>query len=504
MGSAAGRVAIVRAGQLESRFTGVRSTIMSGNRTKFYIDGQWVKPAVLNPYDVINPATEEVAGQISLGSSADVDDAVAAARRAFPAYSATTRRQRLGLLRRITKGFETRSSELAHAMTAEMGSPITFSNKVQTVNALAHFKEMISVLKSYKFERFMGDTLIRREPIGVCGLITPWNWPLNQITSKLAPALAAGCTVVLKPSEIAPLSAIIFTDILHKAGVPKGVFNLVNGDGPTVGEAISGHPDIDMVSFTGSTRAGILVAKAAANSVKRVTQELGGKSANIILPDADLGKAIPAGVLRCFTNTGQSCQAPTRMLMHSSQREAAVALAKQTAEGVKIGDPLDPETTMGPLVSKAQFDKVQALIERGIAEGATLVCGGTGRPSGFNRGYFTRPTVFANVTSDMTIAREEIFGPVLSMMIYETEDEAVAIANNTTYGLAGYVQGEDMDRVRNVAVRIRAGRIYLNGAPPDRSVPFGGYKQSGNGREHGIFGFEEYLEMKAVLGYRSA
>jgi aldehyde dehydrogenase (NAD+) len=315
---------------------------MSANSTKFYIDGQWVKPAVSNPCDVINPATEETAGQISLGSSADVDQAVAAARRAFPAYSTTTGRQRLRLLRRIIRGFEARSGELANAMTAEMGSPITFSNKVQTVNALADFKEMISVLKSYKFERFMGGTLIRREPIGVCGLITPWNWPLNQITSKLAPALAAGCTAVLTPSEIAPLSAIIFTEILPKAGVSKGVLNLVNGDGPTVGEAISGHPDIDMVSFTGLTRAGILVAKAAANSVKRVTQELGGKSANIILPDADLGKAIPAGVLRCFTNTGQSCQAPTRMLVHGSQRDAAVALAKQTAEGVKIGDPLDP------------------------------------------------------------------------------------------------------------------------------------------------------------------
>ena len=477
---------------------------MSGNGTKFYIDGRWVEPAVPNIYDVVNPATEEIAGRTSLGSRADVDRAVAAARAAFPAYSATSRRERLTLLRKIIKRFEARSSELARAMTAEMGSPITFSNEVQTVNALAHFKEMITVLKSYKFERFMGDTLIRREPIGVCGLITPWNWPLNQITSKLAPALAAGCTVVLKPSEVAPLSAIIFAEILHKAGVPKGVFNLVNGDGPTVGEAISGHPDIDMVSFTGSTRAGILVAKAAANSVKRVTQELGGKSPNIILEDADLGKAIPAGVLRCFTNTGQSCQAPTRMLIHRSQREAAVALAEQTAEGVKLGDPLDPATAMGPLVSKTQFDKVQGLIERGIQEGATLVCGGSGRPAGFNRGYFVRPTVFADVTPDMAIAREEIFGPVLSMMTYDTEDEAVAVANDTAYGLAGYVQGRDLDRVRSVAARIRAGRVYLNGAPVDRSVPFGGYKQSGNGREHGVFGFEEYLEVKAVLGYRSA
>ena len=477
---------------------------MSQNDTKFYIDGEWVDPAIAHLYDVINPATEEVAGQISMGSAADVDRAVAAARQAFPAYSATSREERLELLNNIVKLYQRRRTALAKAMTAEMGSPITFSKEVQVVNALAHFKQMLKVLRSYKFERFMGDTLIRREPIGVCGLITPWNWPLNQVTSKLAPALAAGCTVVIKPSEVAPLSTILLAEILHEAGVPKGVFNLVNGDGPTVGEAISSHPDIDMVSFTGSTRAGILVAKAAASTVKRVTQELGGKSPNIILADADLTKVVPAGVLRCYTNTGQSCQAPTRMLVHRSQREAAVDLAKRTAEQVKLGDPLDADTQMGPLVSKAQFDKVQGLIERGIQEGATLVCGGTGRPVGFNRGYFVRPTVFADVTPDMTIARDEIFGPVLSMMTYDSEDEAVAIANDTTYGLASYVQGGDIERVRQVAAKIRAGRVYLNGAPADRAVPFGGYKQSGNGREHGVFGFEEYLEVKAVLGYQSA
>jgi aldehyde dehydrogenase (NAD+) len=474
------------------------------NNMSFYIDGQWVAPVAPASLDVINPATEDVAGQISLGSAADVDRAVAAARRAFPAYSAASREERLGLLQRIIDLYEARIGELARAMTAEMGSPTTFSNEVQTVNALANFKEAVTVLKSYEFERFMGRTLIRREPIGVCGLITPWNWPLNQVTSKVAPALAAGCTVVLKPSEIAPLSAIIFTEILHEAGVPKGVFNLVNGDGPTVGEAISRHPDIDMVSFTGSTRAGILVAKAAAETVKRVAQELGGKSANIILEDADLARAVSAGVLRCFTNTGQSCQAPTRMLVHRSQRDAAVVLAKNAAERAKVGDPLDPKTTMGPVVSKAQFDKVQRLIECGIREGATLVCGGAGRPAGFNRGYFVRPTVFADVTSQMTIAREEIFGPVLSMMTYDTEDEAIAIANNTTYGLAGYVQAGTIERARRVAAKIRAGRVYLNGAPVDRSVPFGGYKQSGNGREQGVFGLEEYLEVKAVLGYQSA
>jgi len=474
------------------------------NNARFYVDGQWVEPAEPHLSDVVNPATEEVAGQVSLGTSADVDRAVAAARRAFPDYSQTTRKDRLALLQQIVDAYEARLEELAQAMTLEMGSPITFSREVQAVNALGHFKQMLEVLKSYKFERYMGGTLIRREPIGVCGLITPWNWPLNQITSKLAPALAAGCTVVLKPSEVAPLSGIIFAEILHDAGVPNGVFNLINGDGPTVGEAISRHPDIDMVSFTGSTRAGILVAKAAADTVKRVAQELGGKSANIVLPDADLDKAVPAGVLRCFTNTGQSCQAPTRMLVHRSQIEEAAAIARRAVESVRLGDPLDPQTTMGPVVSKVQFDKVQGLIERGLEEGAAAVCGGAGRPAGFNRGYFVRPTVFSGVTPAMTIAREEIFGPVLSMLTYETDEEAIAIANETTYGLAGYVQSGDVTRARKVAARIRAGRVYLNGAPSDQSVPFGGYKRSGNGREHGVFGFEEFLEVKAVLGYRSA
>jgi aldehyde dehydrogenase (NAD+) len=477
---------------------------MSKNDTKFYIDGDWVEPATPNLFDVINPATEEVAGQISLGSAMDVDRAVEAARRAFPSYSATTREERLDLLQRIIKLYEARADELSRAMTAEMGSPITFSNEVQTVMALNHFKEMVNVLTSYKFENFMGDTMIRREPIGVCGLITPWNWPLNQVTSKLAPALAAGCTSVLKPSEIAPLSTILLTEILHDARVPKGVLNLVNGDGPTVGEAISAHPDIDMVSFTGSTRAGILVAKAAAATVKRVCQELGGKSPNIVMLGADLDGVVPAGVLRCYTNTGQSCQAPTRMLIHRSQRDAAVALAKAAAEQVKLGDPLDPKIQMGPVVSKAQYDKIQGLIEKGIQEGATLVCGGPGRPSGTNRGYFVRPTVFADVTPEMAIAKEEIFGPVLSMMMYDTEEHAVEIANNTSYGLAGYVQAGTIDDARRIGEKIRAGRIYLNGAPANNRVPFGGYKQSGNGREHGVFGFEEYLEVKALLGYQTA
>jgi aldehyde dehydrogenase (NAD+) len=477
---------------------------MSENNTKFYIGGAWVDPVVPKLFDVVNPATEEVAGQISMGGKRDVNRAVAAARKAFPKFSATSREQRLELLRKIIALYEARNAELAQAMTNEMGSPITFSNEVQTVNALAHFKEMVSVLQSYEFEKFMGGTLIRREPIGVCGLITPWNWPLNQVTSKLAPALAAGCTVVLKPSEIAPLSTILLMEILHEAGVPKGVVNLVNGDGPTVGEAISAHPGIDMVSFTGSTRAGILVAKAAAKSVKRVTQELGGKSPNIILKGADLEKVVPAGVLRCYTNTGQSCQAPTRMLVHSSQRDAVLDLAKRTAESVKVGDPQDAKSQMGPLVSKMQYDKVQGLIEKGIQEGATLVTGGPGRPQGFNRGYFVRPTVFADVTMDMTVGKDEIFGPVLSVMTYETEAEAVEIANNTSYGLAGYVQAGTIDEAREVGKKIRAGRVYLNGAAANSHVPFGGYKQSGNGREHGVFGFEEYLEVKAMLGYQVA
>ena len=477
---------------------------MSSNDTKFYIDGAWVDPVEPKVLDVINPATEEVVGQISLGSSADVDRAVQAARRAFPSYSETSRQARLGLLRAIIELYEARSDELARAMTAEMGSPITFSRQMQTVSAVNHFREMIEVLKAYQFDSFIGDTMIRREPIGVCGLITPWNWPLQQVTSKLAPALAAGCTVILKPSEFAPLSTILLAEILHEAGVPRGVFNLVNGNGPTVGEAISAHPDVDMVSFTGSTRAGILVARAAASTVKRVTQELGGKSPNVVMKGADLSKVVPAGLRLSYINSGQACIAPTRMLTHSSQRDEAVELAKGTAEQIRLGDPQDPDTQMGPVVNKAQYDKIQGLIEKGINEGATLVCGGLGHPTGLNRGYFVRPTIFADVTSEMTIAKEEIFGPVLSLMTYETEDQAVEVANNTSYGLAGYVQAPSIDEARRIGGKIRAGRVYLNGAPSSNKVPFGGYRQSGNGRENGIFGFEEYLEVKAMLGYATS
>jgi aldehyde dehydrogenase (NAD+) len=474
------------------------------DKLKFYIDGAWVDPAVPATQSSIlgvqNPATEEIFARISLGSRQDVDHAARAARRAFATWSETSVETRLDYLRRIIAGFKARLPELARTMTLEMGAPITFATERQATVALFHFEEVVRVLETYRFEEPMGPGIVRREPIGVCGLITPWNWPLNQIASKVAPALATGCTVVLKPSEIAPLSALLFAEILHEAGLPAGVFNLVNGDGPTVGEAIASHPEIDMVSFTGSTAAGIRVAKLAADTVKRVAQELGGKSANIILPDADLKAAVIQGVHACYTNGGQNCQSPTRMLIPRAQRDEAFAAARQAVEAVRLGDPLDPATTLGPMVSQGQYDKIQALIQSGIDEGATLVAGGTGRPPGLNRGYYVRPTVFGDVTPQMKIAREEIFGPVLSIISYDTEDEAVEIANDTPFGLAGFVQSKDRDHARQVANRIRAGRVYLNGAPFDRSLPFGGYKQSGNGREFGIFGFEEYLEVKAILG----
>lgn len=469
-------------------------------KLKFYIDGAWVDPAAPSTLGVVNPATEETFARISLGARADVDRAVRAARRAFESYSVTTVADRLAWLRRIIEGFRARLPELARTMTLEMGAPITFATERQATVALFHFEEAVRVLERYPFEERMGAGIVRREPIGVCGLITPWNWPLNQVASKVAPALATGCTVVLKPSEIAPLSAMLFAEIVHDAGLPPGVFNLLNGDGPTVGEAIAAHPDIDMVSFTGSTAAGVRVAKLAADTVKRVAQELGGKSANIILSDADLRAAVIQGVHACYTNAGQNCQSPTRMLVPRGRREEAFEAAREAVAAIRLGDPLDPASTMGPLVSQAQFDKVQALIRAGVEEGAALVAGGTGRPAQAERGYYVRPTVFGDVTPQMRIAREEIFGPVLSILGYDSEDEAVEIANDTPFGLAGFVQSRDVKRARAVANRIRAGRVYLNGAPFDRSLPFGGYKQSGNGREFGVFGFEEYLEVKAILG----
>ena len=470
-------------------------------KLKFYIDGAWIDPAAPSTLGIVNPATEEIFAQISLGSPQDVDRAVKAACRAFATYSVTSVEERLTWLQRIIEGFRARLPELARMMTLEMGAPITFATERQATVALFHFEEAARVLANYRFEERMGNGIVRREPIGVCGLITPWNWPLNQVASKVAPALATGCTIVLKPSEIAPLSAMLFAEIVDDAGVPAGVFNLVNGDGPTVGEAIAAHPGIDMVSFTGSTAAGVRVAKLAADTVKRVAQELGGKSANIILADADLKTAVIQGVHACYTNAGQNCQSPTRMLIPRAQRDAAFAAAREAVDTIRVGDPLDPASTMGPLVSQAQFQKVQDLIQSGVDEGARLVAGGTGRPAEVNRGYFVRPTVFGDVTPQMKIAREEIFGPVLSIMSYDSEDEAIEIANDTPFGLAGFVQSRDAARARSVANRIRAGRVYLNGAPFDRSLPFGGYKQSGNGREFGVFGFEEYLEVKAILGH---
>jgi len=468
---------------------------------QFYIDGQWVDPIVPASLEVIDPSTEEPFATISLGSAKDVDRAVAAAKAAFPAFSRTDRRERIELLQRILDVYKSRRGDIARAISREVGAPAKFAMESQSATGLAHLERMIQVLRDFEFERQMGTSRVVREPIGVCGLITPWNWPVNQITCKVAPALAAGCTMVLKPSEIAPLNAIIYAEILHEAGVPKGVFNLVNGEGATVGQAISSHPDIDMVSFTGSTRAGVLVAKAAADTVKRVHQELGGKSANIILPDADFARAVQLGVGGCFRNTGQSCNAPTRMLVPADRQEEAVAIAKATAATFKVGAPSAEGTVLGPVISQLQFDKVQGLIESGIAEGARLVTGGPGRPEGLNRGYYVRPTVFADVRRDMRVGREEIFGPVLSIMTYGSEAEAIKIANDTPYGLAAYVQSGDLGHARAVASQLRTGNVHLNYPAWDTAVPFGGYKQSGNGREYGEFGLDAFLETKAVIGY---
>src|SRR5271166_1734915 len=474
---------------------------------KFYIDGKWVEPVESNNFAVINPSNEEPLATISLGSTADVDKAVAAAKRAFESYSETSVEERLELLRRIIDIYKSKIEEMAQTISQEMGAPISLARKAQAPAGLAHLLEIVNVLGYFKFEELKGSTLMRKEPIGVCGLITPWNWPMNQIVTKVAPALAAGCTMVLKPSEFAPLSAYLFAEILHGAGVPAGVFNLVNGDGPTVGAAISAHPGIAMVSFTGSTRAGVAVAAAAAPTVKRVTQELGGKSANIILDDADLASAVKEGVLACFRNTGQSCDAPTRMLVPQSKMREAAAAAKEAAESTKVAVQVgegEARGSIGPVVSRTQFEKVQRLIEAGIGEGASLVAGGVGLPEGASKGYFVKPTVFVDVRNDMTVAREEIFGPVLSIIGYEDEEDALRIANDTVYGLSGYVTSGDMERARRVARRIRAGNVHVNGARIDFAGCFGGYKQSGNGREWGEAGLEEFLELKAIFGYEAA
>ncbi len=471
---------------------------------QFYINGKWCSPGHAHDFEIVNPTNEKPIATITLGTAADVDQAVAAAKKAFDSYSEAPVDARLALLRRIIAVYQSKAEEMADTISQEMGAPAFLSRKAQVPAGLAHLLEVVKVLEHFQFEELKGTTLMRKEPIGVCGLITPWNWPMNQVVCKVAPALAAGCTMVLKPSEIAPVSAYLFAQILHEAGVPAGVFNLVNGDGPTVGSAIASHPDVAMVSFTGSTRAGIAVAAAAAPTIKRVTQELGGKSANIILEDADLETAVKDGVQACFRNTGQSCDAPTRMLVPRSKMAAAAEAARQTADAIKVGDPFAENTVIGPLASKAQFDKVQRLINTGIDEGATLVAGGPGRPGGLSKGYFVKPTVFSDVRNDMTIAREEIFGPVLCILPYEDENDAVRIANDTPYGLSGYVTSRDLERARGIAKRLRAGNVHINSARVDFAGCFGGYKQSGNGREWGEAGLQEFLELKAVLGYAPA
>lgn len=467
-----------------------------------YINGQWTTPSSSTRFELVNPATEQPFATVALAGTAEVDQAVRAARAAFGSYSQTTREQRIALLERIVERFVAREEEVALAITEELGAPVSVRQK--TVAAIDAFRQAIKTLRAYEFQTRIGNNIVRREPIGVCGLITAWNWPAQLIATKVSCALAAGCTVVVKPSEFTPVSAILITEILHEAGVPPGVFNLVLGDGPTVGHAICAHPDVDFVSFTGSTRAGILVAEAAAPTVKRVAQELGGKSANIILPDADLGAAVRWNVARAFSNTGQSCHAPTRILVHESQKDEVIALLQAEVAKVRVGDPQDPNTAVGPVVNRAQFERVQRYIAIGLEEGARLVCGGPGRPDGLARGFYIRPTVFADVRPDMTIAQEEIFGPVLALISYRTEDEAIDIANGTDYGLGGYLFTRDLERALSVGARMRAGRIFFNGAPSNTEAPMGGYKRSGNGREMGVFGLEEYLEVKAMLGFLPA
>jgi aldehyde dehydrogenase (NAD+) len=471
------------------------------NQLKFYINGAWVDPVVANPIAVIDPSTEQPFAEISGGSAADVDKAVAAARAAFPGFSRTSPQERLALLKRCLEIYNRRYEEIAQACAREMGAPIGFARDAQAFVGQGHLQALIEVFEHFSFTEQRGTTRVVKEPLGVCGLITPWNWPLNQIVCKVAPALAAGNTMVLKPSELAPLNAIIFAEILHEAGVPKGVFNLVNGDGPSVGQKLAEHPGVDMVSFTGSTRAGIIVAKAAADTVKRVTQELGGKSPNVLLPDVDLDDAVRKGIGACFINSGQSCDAATRMLVPRQLHDEALKIAADEAEKQRVGPPFAEGTVLGPLVSQTQFDKVQRLIKTGIDEGAVLATGGLGRPPGMNTGYYARPTVFGEVTRSMTIACEEIFGPVLAVMPYDTLEEAIDIANDTVYGLAAYVQSKDLHKARDVAAQMRAGSVYINYPDIDFTAPFGGYKQSGNGREYVDFALNDFLEIKGIVGF---
>ena len=469
------------------------------NKLQFYIDGKWVDPVTPKTLDVIDPSNEEAFARISLGSKADVDKAVAAARRAFPAWSRTSKDERLALMQKIVELYQKRYPEFVETISREMGAPVSLSKNAQAAMGIAHFSQAMKILKDFQFEQVRGTTAICYEPVGVVGMITPWNWPINQIACKVAPALAAGCTMVLKPSEVAPMNAVLFAEVLDEAGVPPGVFNLVNGDGPTVGEAMSHHPDIDMMSFTGSTRAGIAVAKGAADTVKRVAQELGGKSANIVLDDADLQKAVVGGVLNMFSNSGQSCNAPSRMFVPKAKQDQAAAIAKATAEKAKVGDPFAEGTQLGPVVSEAQFNKIQGLIKKGIDEGATLVTGGLGRPEGLNRGYYVRPTVFANVTNDMTIAKEEIFGPVMNVLKFKDVDEVIRRGNQTFYGLAAAVWTRDMSKAHKLANALRAGTVWVNCYDVfDAAAPFGGFKMSGHGRELGEYALELYTEVKTV------
>jgi aldehyde dehydrogenase (NAD+) len=471
------------------------------NALKFYIDGRWVEPAASSRLAVINPATESAIGEIVLGNLSDVEAAVAAAKRAFPAFSRTTPAERKALLERILEVFMARYDDITAAIVAEVGAPQELAHEWQTGIGRRHLEETLRTLERFPFQRRKGSTLINQEAVGVVALITPWNWPINQIVCKVAPALAAGCTMVLKPSEVAPFNAVLFAEVLHEAGVPAGVFNLIQGDGPTVGAALAAHADVDMVSFTGSTRAGIEVARLAAPTVKRVHQELGGKSANILLDDVNLQAAVTSGVNGCFGNSGQSCNAPTRMLVPAALHDEAAAIAGRAAAAHRVGPPDDPRSTLGPVISERQYQAIQRLIAIGIEEGATLVCGGPGRPAGMQHGYYVQPTVFANVTADMTIAREEIFGPVLVIMAYQDAADAVAMANDSVFGLAGYVQSASLERARAIALQLRVGSVYINYPAWDAGAPFGGYKQSGNGREYAEWGLEAFLETKGIVGY---
>jgi aldehyde dehydrogenase (NAD+) len=464
-----------------------------------YIDGHWAESKGGRTYQVINPATEEVATEVTLGSAEDVDDAVRAARRAFDAFSQTSKEERIALLERIIAEYQKRVPAIAEAIATEMGCPISVAQTAQAGSGMGHLANALQALKDYDFQEKIGSNTVVREPIGVVGLITPWNWPMNQIVAKVGPALAAGCTMILKPSEEAPTCAAIFAEVMDAAGVPAGVFNLVQGDGEGVGTAMAKHPGIDMISFTGSTRAGIMVAKNAADTVKRVAQELGGKSPNIVLPGAPLDQALPGGCYGVLLNSGQSCVAPTRMLVHRPQHDEAAEKVAAIFNAKKVGDPLSEGDHIGPVVNKRQWERIQSLIHKGMEEGATLAAGGPGLPEGVNRGYYVRATVFSNVTTDMTIAQEEIFGPVLVIMPYEDEEDAVRIANDTPYGLGAYIAG-DPNEARKLVGRIRAGAVFVNSGGLAFDMPFGGYKQSGNGREFGKFGLEEFLEVKSVIG----